>query len=68
MSPKEKAKQLYGKYYGVPLYIKVVKQCCMIAIDEILPIVEGYEDALSASQRSDELEYWEEVKREIENL
>jgi hypothetical protein len=34
MTPKEKAQLLYGKFYGIPLYIKTVKECCNIAIDE----------------------------------
>ena len=36
MTPKEKAKQLYGKFYGIPLYIKTVKECCHISVDEII--------------------------------
>ena len=36
MSPSEKAIELYNKFYGIPLYIKTVKQCCHILIDEIL--------------------------------
>jgi hypothetical protein len=34
MTPKEKAQQLYSKYYGIPLYVKTVKECCNIAVDE----------------------------------
>lgn len=34
MTPKEKAQQLYLKYYGIPLYVKTVKECCNIAVDE----------------------------------
>jgi hypothetical protein len=34
MTPAEKAQGLYLKYYGIPLYVKTVKQCCIIAIDE----------------------------------
>jgi len=34
MTPAEKAQELYLKYYGIPLYVKTVKQCCIIAIDE----------------------------------
>ena len=33
-TPKEKAQRLYLKYYGIPLYVKTVKQCCHIAVDE----------------------------------
>lgn len=68
MSPKDKAQLLYNKFYGIPLYVLTVKQCCHIAVDEIMPIVAGYEDALSASQQSDELEFWKQVKEEINKL
>jgi hypothetical protein len=34
MTPKEKAQRLYLKFYGIPLYIKTVKECCNIAVDE----------------------------------
>jgi hypothetical protein len=34
MTPAEKAQELYLKYYGIPLYVKTVKQCCIITIDE----------------------------------
>ena len=61
MSPKEKAQELYNKFYGVPLYIKNVKQCCYIAIDEILFALKyDMNDPTSASIR-----YWSEVKEEI---
>ena len=55
MSPKDKAQELYNKFYNVPLYIKNVKQCCYIAIDEILGsmgVDRGYA-------------FWVEVKDEI---
>ena len=44
------------------------KQCALIAVNEIIPIIESYEDALSASQKSDALDYWNEVKQEINKL
>ena len=58
MTPKEKAQELYNKFYGIPLYIKNVKQCCHIAIDEIL----GYMGADRG------YEFWNEVKQEIDKL
>jgi hypothetical protein len=59
MSPKEKAQQLYGKFYKIPLYIKTVKQCCHIAVDEIL------QNGLFTFE---DKKYWEEVKQEIDKL
>lgn len=75
MTPKAKALELYDKYEelvrdhtrGVSIH-SLIKESTLIAIDEIMPIVAGYEDALSASQQSDELEYWKEVKEEIHKL
>lgn len=74
MTPKQKAEELFSKYSylsknHVPtLGIKVAKECALVALDEIIPIVEGYEDALSLSQQSDTLEWWQQVKQEIQKL
>ena len=71
MTPKEKAEELFAKYYNriehtlseeYSLLEKfVVKQCALIAVDEIikLPIALGVDALIS---------YWEEVKQEIESL
>jgi len=82
MTPKEKAIDLKNRYYyALPnngslnqginscesRHAEAIK-CALIAVDEILPIVQGYEDALSASQTSDEYEWWQEVKQELEQL
>jgi hypothetical protein len=61
MTPKEKAEELYLKYYGIPLYIKTVKQCCYILIDEILQA-----DEFMMTERQEN--FWEQVKQEIEKL
>ena len=61
MTPKEKAKQLYMKFYGIPLYIKAVKECCHIAIDEVLHYAKAHGFVGLT-------EYYEEVKQEINNL
>ena len=73
MTPKEKAIELVSRFltYSNQFYdndIRDAKECALIAVEEILPIIQSYEDALSASQKSDELEYWQEVKQEIEKL
>ena len=74
MTPKEKAIELWGKYYNLNLEWdgvlneKWAKEGAIITVDEIIPIVNSYENALSASQQSDYLEYWYEVKQEIEKL
>ena len=62
MTSKEKATSLYNQFYGIPLYIKTVKQCVIISVNEILETIpknNGWQTSI---------EYWEEVKKEIENL
>ena len=61
MTPSEKAQELYLKFYGVPLYIKTVKQCCHILIDEILVA-----DYFMMTEKQEK--FWEEVKEEINKL
>lgn len=84
MTPKEKAGELVDKFYQTtpneyfvnePIGIKgryksweQAKQCALIAVDEIIPIVNSYENALSASQQSNYLDYWYAVKEEIKEL
>ena len=74
MTPKEKAIELVDRFFDEALPDAVENDfhtgvlCALIAVDEIIPIVGSYEDALSASQKSDELTYWEEVKQEIKKL
>jgi diphthamide biosynthesis methyltransferase len=64
MSPQEKAKELIDKYEFV--YIQYytsmfeVKQCALIAVDEIIDLVKHID--------VDSEDYWEEVKQEIINL
>jgi hypothetical protein len=67
MTPKEKAKELYQKYFSMitierPIdknaAIPYVKQCALIAVDEVLGFL-SYES---------HIKYWQEVKQEIEAL
>jgi hypothetical protein len=66
MTPKEKAQELVDKIYNYTVDVFILstslecsKQCALIAVDEI---IEATIDDWSHS------EYWQEVKREIENL
>lgn len=69
MTPKEKAKELYENYEFV--YIQnytskhEVKQCALIAVDEIIDI--AYWEYME-SMGGKEKQYWQQVKIEIENL
>jgi ribosomal protein S17E len=75
MTPKEKANELCGKYYSriehtlseeySPHERFIVKQCALIAVDEILnEFPQGFKGNFEERRK----QYWVEVKREIENL
>ena len=70
MTPQEKAKQLYGKFYGIPLYIKTVKECCHIAVDQIIETLNNDIKDLDVrgSVLIDLIIYWRQVKEEINKL
>jgi len=60
MTPKEKAKELVDKMYGVTDY--QAKKSALVAVDEILKNNKIlFEDVLND-------QYWEEIKQEIEKL
>ena len=71
MSPKEKATELVDKYYQIfeddedEHYIgtskRISKLSALIAVDEIIKLP-------NAIGINDLIEYWEQVKQEIENL
>lgn len=61
MTPKLKAIELVGKFADIKLYggLKVVaKNCALIVVDEVL----------NTLFKHHEIDYWKEVKKEIENL
>lgn len=65
MTPQEKAKELVYKYFNLTdhMQFEEAKQCALIAVDEILNAGAMYfEDATVF------LNYYEEVKQEIEKL
>jgi hypothetical protein len=93
MTPKEKAKELFNKYFDMKwqsynirkMSIKsmtksAAKQCALIAVDEILtarPLEPNNVDwdGCGAThkywyeeQKQEALNYWQEVKTEIEKL
>jgi len=75
MTPKEKAKELYYKYFSMikiesPIdrvsSIPYVKKCALIAVDEIIeanPIIFRLDNTIMSNKS-----YWQEVKQEIEAL
>ena len=71
MTPEEKALEIFNKMCSsvdelLPLD---VRECALIAVDEILNIIPCYEEYGSNGWvLIDNSEYWQEVKKEIEKL
>ena len=66
MTPKEKAKELVYKYeYLVEYELKDMKQCALIAVDEILQMVD---ETMQGWLDADIMAHWEQVKQEICDL
>jgi hypothetical protein len=73
MTPKEKAQELYFKFYSkIPsiqdegqMQDEASKQCALIAVDEIIDEVKKI---LDDENYSSVLIYWLKVKQEIEKL
>jgi hypothetical protein len=71
LSPKDKAKELFDKYYRYEYSTHVgevwysSKQCALICCNEIL---EGLAIGSFATTSLDVYEYWQQVKAEIEKL
>ena len=69
MTPKEKAKELVNRFAKLPeegslmwyLSFEIAKKCALIAVDEIL-------DTIKWCIGDSQVEYWQEVKKEIELL
>jgi hypothetical protein len=65
MTPKEKAKELFDKYYSITGPFTEAKQCALIAVDEIKEqLLHNLSNDVSAIHAI----YWEKVKQEIEKL
>lgn len=67
MTPKEKAKELVDKYDGFMTYIESkgkAKDCAMASVEELINQCWSYREIdLGMS-----LDYWEEVKKEINKI
>lgn len=71
MTPKEKATELVNKYY-IELQVHIggysleaSRQCALICVDEI--IIETLSEYTN-DENHDRVEYWNEVKQEIQNF
>jgi hypothetical protein len=65
MTPKEKAKELYNKYCNMESHCDDAKECSLVAVDEILLYLKNSDDVMTSIKAVD---YWQEVKTEIEKL
>ena len=70
LDAKEKAKELFSKYQNIYLTEdsmgiddELAKQCALIAVDEIISI-----KLLWFQKDTEYLDFWQEVKKEIEKL
>jgi hypothetical protein len=68
MTPQQKAKELFNKYY---LLIDIknyenTKNCALIAVDEVLEATKRYDYTLGPKPSYNE--YWLKVKYQIEKL
>jgi hypothetical protein len=68
MTPEEKAEEIFNKYANAiyqraltVMQYEVCKECALIAVDEIL-------DTIKWCIGDSQVEYWQEVKKEIELL
>ena len=69
MTPKEKAEELFDKFNNpdrtnYPYYSHNAQQCALIAVDEIMNVLDQH---LNEKQFKI-MNYWEEVKEEIQAL
>ena len=76
MIPQEKAQELFMRNFEITVDDYCAKQCALIAVDEILNLgLHDVGDYRNDQSTSDDfstvtwyINYWEEVKQEIEQL
>jgi hypothetical protein len=71
MTPKDKAREIFNKMYLVddpmgnyPMCFDTAKQCALISVDEII----GSHYKIFTGVNNLTLEYWTDVKQQIEKL
>jgi hypothetical protein len=65
MTPKEKSQNLVEKFIQTNGNSFFAKECALIAVDEILLYLKNSDDVMTSIKAVD---YWQEVKTEIESL
>jgi len=67
MNPKDKAKELINTMYSTINFYITAKKCALIAVDEL---IEHLQPACEFGGEINKytIEYWQDVKQEINNL
>jgi len=75
MTPKQKANELFFKYYEIvehtlsTEYVLLAKKCALIVVDEMLNYFSKETFMMAYPEIAiSEVNYWTEVKQEIEKL
>jgi len=69
MTPKEKAEDLFNKFYDLPVIPSTAKDCALIAVDEMILVLPFTNTNTSLNEYAIHLKkYLQEVKQEIEAL
>ncbi|NDB81442.1 MAG: hypothetical protein EB127_01645 [Alphaproteobacteria bacterium] len=74
MTPKEKAQRLTDNMGNIPdggfgsIGLYEAKQCALVAVNEIINVLNPEHWGLEMNIAIDELIYWRAVKQEIESL
>ena len=74
MTPKEKAKQLVDRFFDEALpdavenHFHIGVLCALITVDEILEELNHLPSLGYGMEYQDNINYWQEVKQEIEKL
>ncbi len=68
MTPTQKAKELYDKMKGFRVKNSHRKKCALVAVDEIDLFIQRSTPKDDPYLNLQSLEYWQEVKQEIEKL
>ena len=75
MTPKEKAEELLSKYYKLlPISasfeytLKICKECSLIAVDELIKELPVLDYHPLGSYTNPKIQYWQNVKQEIQKL
>jgi|LakMenE18May11ns_1017448.scaffolds.fasta_scaffold5031369_1 hypothetical protein len=69
MTAQEKAKELFMRNFEITVDDYCAKQCALVAVEEVQQLIK---DLSSCKNRFiyiiDEMNYWQEVKKEIKQL